>query len=69
MNSKSACEIKDCSKYIGGKCVLCAAGYHLKAGENCVKDDINCKHYDDDGNCDQCADKYFISSIGECMLK
>jgi hypothetical protein len=52
MDSKGNCLINDCAKYTGNKCVLCNVGYHLKAAETCVKDDINCKHYDDDGNCD-----------------
>jgi hypothetical protein len=64
LTSNGVCQIKDCSRYSAGKCILCSVGYHLKAGEYCLKDDINCQHYDDDGNCDQCADKYFISSNG-----
>jgi hypothetical protein len=69
LESNGQCVIPFCAKYKSNRCVLCSVGYHLKAYEYCHADDLNCLGYDVDGNCEQCADNYFISSSGECMLK
>lgn len=51
-----------------GNCLSCYEGFILSA-YTCVPVPIvpNCLRYAQDGNCSQCADRYYLSSDKQCL--